>query len=71
MAYIRDNCALLKIRADLLHFAFDTWFHSPHEIRDVAGQFVAFLKCRHGGIDRAATAVAEHMAPLYARSYGQ
>ena len=58
MAYIRDNRALLNIRADLLHFPFDTGFHGPHQIRDVAGQLVAFLKCRYGGIDRATTAVA-------------
>ena len=64
MAYIRDNRALLKIRAGLLHFPFNTGFHGPHQIRDVAGQLVAFLKCRYGGIDRATTAVADTMINL-------
>ncbi len=60
MAYIRDNRALLEIRTGFLHFPFNTRFHGPHQIRDVPGQVVAFLKSRYGGIDRATTAVAEH-----------
>jgi hypothetical protein len=46
MAHIRDNRTLLEIRAGLLHFPFDTRFHSPRQICDVAGQCVAFLPLR-------------------------
>src|SRR5205807_4857751 len=67
IAYIRDNRALLKIRPGLLHFPFNTRFHGPHQIRDMPGQIVAFLKCRYGGIDRATTAVAEHHDQLGAK----